>query len=366
MAGPDHHRIQNPPMPPVEQWPSLDRKAWMRAISSNRPFDQLTRASQWTGLTRQTNEQCYARWLLWLAQAGELDPLMRPAERITRERVGRYLAELRSRNSPITVAGRIRGLSEMISLISPRTDLFWLSELKTQLVRTAEPSRRKRDRLQSSSDLFQFGIRLMRRAHRRPWNRGHPPYIQYRTGLMIAFLAARPLRMRNFATMCIGQHLICQGGLYHAVFEKHETKTGWPIDLPLPAQLTPYIRRYLACYRPLLLNSPRIVKQAATKNVAANRALWISENGTALSSSAMAQQIGFATKRKFGIKINPHLFRDCAVTSFAIEDPDHIPAVAALLGVRTLRVIERNYNHASPESAIRRYFDTIMAIRENG
>ena len=80
----------------------------------------------------------------------------------------------------------------------------------------------------------------------------------------------------------------------------------------------------------------------------------------------MAQQIGFATKREFGIRINPHLFRDCAVTSFAIEDPDHIPAVVALLGVRTLRVVEQNYNHASPEGAIRRYFDTLMAIRKNG
>ena len=275
MARPNRHQIQNPPMPPVEQWPSLDRKAWMRAISSNCPFDQLTRASQWAGLTRQTNEKRYARWLLWLAQMGELDPYMRPADRITRERVGRYLAELRSRNSPITVANTIRGLSEMISLISPRTDLFWLSELKTQLVRTAKPSRRKRDRLQSSADLFRFGIRLMRKAERAPWDRGRPPYLRYRTGLMIAFLSARPIRMRNFAKMCVGQHLICQGDQYHAVFEKHETKTGWPIDLPLPAQLAPYIHRYLTRYRPLLLNSPRIGKRSAAKNAPASRALWI-------------------------------------------------------------------------------------------
>ena len=27
---------------------------------------------------------------------------------------------------------------------------------------------------------------------------------------------------------------------------------------------------------------------------------------------------------RFGHALNPHLFRDCAATSIAIEDPDHV------------------------------------------
>jgi len=182
---------------------------------------------------------------------------------------------------------------------------------------------------------------------------------------MIALLAARPLRMRNFTKMRIGQHLVWQGGLYHVVFERHETKTGWPIDLPLPNQLTPYIRRYLTHHRPLLLGSLITGKRSRTESIPAREAFWISENGMAMSVRGIGQQIELATRREYGVTINPHLFRDCAVTSFSLEDPDHIQATAAVLGVRNLRVVEESYNHASPERAIQRYFDTIMAIRSD-
>ena len=181
---------------------------------------------------------------------------------------------------------------------------------------------------------------------------------------MIALLAARPLRMRNFTKMRIGQHLVRQGGLYHVVFERHETKTGWSIDLPLPAQLTSYIFRYLAHHRPLLLGSLITGKRSRTEIIPARDALWISENGAAMSVRGIGQQIEFATRSEYGVTINPHLFRDCAVTSFSIEDPNQIQATAAVLGVRNLRVVEESYNHAPPESAIQRYFDALKAIRE--
>ena len=47
-----------------------------------------------------------------------------------------------------------------------------------------------------------------------------------------------------------------------------------------------------------------------------------------------------------GRAINPHLFRDCAATSIAIDDPGHVGIACRLLGHRAASTTERYYNHA--------------------
>ena len=55
----------------------------------------------------------------------------------------------------------------------------------------------KRARLRFSRELFALGIRLMAEAESSP-STPRQRAIDYRDGLMIALLAARPLRRRNF------------------------------------------------------------------------------------------------------------------------------------------------------------------------
>jgi hypothetical protein len=75
---------------------------------------------------------------------------------------------------------------------------------------------------------------------------------RYRDGLMIAMLASRPIRRRNFASIEIGRHLVRQGPEYWLRFAAVETKPNSPIEIPVPTVLTPYIERYLTYYRPFL------------------------------------------------------------------------------------------------------------------
>ena len=72
----------------------------------------------------------------------------------------------------------------------------------------------------------------------------------YRDGLMIALLAARPLRRRNFAMITIGQHLIRVGPDWRLLFAAADTKTGQPIETDLPDRLVPYLEHYLCAVRP--------------------------------------------------------------------------------------------------------------------
>ena len=50
-------------------------------------------------------------------------------------------------------------------------------------------------------------------------------------------------------------------------------------------------------------------------------ALWVSSDGSPMGYFAIADTIARRTATAFGRPINPHLFRDCAATSIAIDDP---------------------------------------------
>jgi hypothetical protein len=60
----------------------------------------------------------------------------------------------------------------------------------------------------------------------------------------------------------------------------------------------------------------------------------------------------------------PHLFRDCLLTSVAIDQPDLMKISPALLGHSNARTGEKHYNQARMLDASRRYGATIFELRE--
>ena len=61
--------------------------------------------------------------------------------------------------------------------------------------------------------------------------------------------------------------------------------------------------------------------------------------------------------------MNPHLFRDCAVTSIAINDPDHVQSAAQLLGHSSLNTTEEHYIHAQAHKALGGFHEQLLAMR---
>ena len=43
------------------------------------------------------------------------------------------------------------------------------------------------------------------------------------------------------------------------------------------------------------------------------------------------------TAERFGQSLSPHLFRDCAATTIATDDPDHVAIIPSILGHTTSR-----------------------------
>jgi integrase/recombinase XerD len=85
-----------------------------------------------------------------------------------------------------------------------------------------------------------------------------------------------------------------------------------------------------------------------------------------MSHNTTYVHISRLTKEKFGKPINPHLFRDCAATSIALEDPAHLATTIAVLGHTSLKTSERSYNHAVRRQACETYqSDIAQMLRQN-
>ena len=77
----------------------------------------------------------------------------------------------------------------------------------------------------------------------------------------------------------------------------------------------------------------------------------------------LGQPICRLTKKAFGTSINPHLFRDCAATMIAIEDPSHVRIVPSLLGHTSLKTAERHHNQAQTLEGVGHYHAALASRR---
>ena len=347
---------------PVELWPEADHRAWQAARRHADPLEGGGRAAHLARHSVVKLEKGYGRWLTWLTLAGLHDPLLSSADRVKPEWVARYVASLQAINAPYSVLARVQELYQALSAMVPERDWTWIRRIECRLRRSVTPARPKRPRLVPSRELIRYGRSLMRRAN---GPRGGTPLqraLLHRDGLVIAVLAARCPRRRNFAGIEIDRHLVKRGTGYWLIFEASETKTGDPFEAPIPDELVPDLERYITVHRPLLLRrTGRWNKSAAGRKP--NNALWISKDGSAMTEIAIHFRIIKLTEDKFGKALSMHLFRDCAATSTAEEDPDHVLITKSVLGHTTLRTSERHYNHARSRRAMRRFQAGIMKLR---
>jgi integrase/recombinase XerD len=343
---------------PLAAWPAADRAAWMAALAPGDVLEPGGAAARWRAHSRRNVEGGWGHFLAWLARDGRLDEGVGPQARATPERMAAYVTALRARdNAPQTVLLRLEHLDRFLGAVAPGCDRRWLKRLLACLRTTAGSGRDKRARLQSAHELFALGLRLMTLAEVEERTSLHRAAV-YRDGLMIALLAARPLRRRNFAALELGRHLQRDGGGWRLVISGAETKTGRLLDLPFPEILAPALERYLTVYRPVLM------ARRGRWYRPAGEALWLSAHGSPLSEVALYFRLMEHTQAAFGRVVNPHLFRDAAATSIALEDPARVRIAAQVLGHAAFATTERHYNLARSQDAASAWHQVLDGLRQ--
>jgi integrase/recombinase XerD len=330
---------------PLAEWPAPDQAMWASVIAKGSLLDDAGPGAKWREPTRRGRRYAYGAWLVFLDGRGWLDPAVDPADRVTPERIAAYIEHLKLRLAPLSVWTQIDQLSALLVAGRPSRDWSWLRKAAARLEATAERVRPIASRLMPTGEIFAAACAAMDAMETAPprEHRVGDNSARYRDVLMVALLAARPLRRRSLSLIVIGEHLIDGGDHFRLVLEEEEIKTGLPIAFALPDTLVPYMRRYLDHHRPRLLRS------------AVTSALWVTQARTPLSINAIATRVKVATRRILGRELTPHLFRHAAATSTAISAPAEARLIRGLLGHKTLAMADRIYNKAGALDAGRRY-----------
>jgi integrase len=323
----------------VRAWPEPDQAAWAKAVQIGSPLEPGGWASLWAPLSRKKAETDYGRWIAWLERQGELDLALAPEARATRERLGQYLKYLQSDLSTFSVQSALQGLGDVLRVMTETHAFGWISKAAARLRTRATSTKSKRQKIRSPDQLVDLGVGLMAGADILGKTDAAGAALQYRNGLIIAFLAYCPIRAANLAMIAIGEHLVKRGGAWWLMFAAAQTKQRRHLEFPFPVGLAPALEHYLMLHRPVL------AAKGAHRG-SARAALWISQDGGVLTAGGMSQAIQRLTKAAFGASINPHLFRDCAATGIAIDAPEHAHIIAPILGHSSATTGERHYNQA--------------------
>ncbi|KLK92654.1 hypothetical protein AA309_13275 [Microvirga vignae] len=325
---------------PVSKWPQRDQETWAAAQADGDIFDEGSGAAHWASRTRLTNVQHYGRWLGYLHWTGKLEEAADPADRVTREAVRAYNCHLERLVAPRTRLSMLVGLKVMMQAMAPDQDWRWLQDACNRVQISAKPSKDKKAKMRPTAEIFAAAISELERLP--AGSLSIEQAIAYRDVLMLAFLASRPLRVKNFTNLEIGIHCLPTNGNWLITIPTEETKTRQPISFELPEPLVPWFEQYLVEVRPLFPQA-----QKSTR-------LWLGKEGILRDSHAVYHRITKLTRRLFGMPINPHLLRDCAASSLAAVSADMARAAAPLLGHRHFSTTERYYIQADNLAATRR------------
>lgn len=335
----------------ISEWPETDRSAWETARTSASMLDAAGLAAHWSD---KNARQIVKDWGMYLTfqSSRALDEVAATGQRISRNRLEAYVEALRRRNlSPVTVKRAIRNLREFVRVTHPCADLGILTLARRRLAQRAQPIRNKRAKIIPSHELLAGGLRYIHRVERQKVPSEHIRASWARDGLIIAFLAMRPIRLHNLASMELGRHLLWAGDHFECVFEGEDVKNRLPLEFPVPAELTQSMWKYLKRHRVELLGDGQ------------SHRLWLSVRRKSMTEHAIYCRAVALTKELFGKAISPHLFRDCLATTLAEEAPAEADIAARILGHATLRITESHYNRAQSLSAQRRYHKLISELR---
>ena len=203
-------------------------------------------------------------------------------------------------------------LSEAYRVMWPDADRTTLKKVLSRLNHNAKPSRNKQALVISSREILNAALDHIGHVIKNPAPSETIRASWVRNGVMVALLAVHPIRLANLTEIRLGRHLTWEGEEVWLRFSERETKEKQPLEFPLAAILLEPLQVYLETYRPCLLDGRD------------SEALWISVRKGPMRDRAVSDQVIFTTERLFGKPINPHLFRDCAMTTLATEDPAHI------------------------------------------
>jgi integrase len=354
---------------PLEDWPMLDRSRWTEACRSGTLLRPGGAAGHLDTVTQADLERRYGYYLEFLRRTGRLDAGSGAAELMCPENYRAFLSYVMPHWNSVTVARASFKLLRMAQILVPGGDFEWLREAAKTL--NASSRRRNRSALPGADELMEAGLTLIEEARMADrlsaWRRA----IRFRTGLMVAFLAAHPIRAKNLRQLTLGKNIKFDGRQWWVALDATETKERRSDVRAIHPDLVPCLEEYLTVHRPILLGRGKyeaIGKTYERTHPRLDRGqldgpLWISEQGVGISASGIATTLGKTTQQIFGVAINPHAFRSAAATTSAWHAPSTPNLASGVLNHSDPRVTRQHYVRAQNFHAMAKLGDILRTIK---
>jgi integrase len=290
--------------------------------------------------TRTSLVRSYGYLLEFCRRSSLLDQGAEAGAHVSPEIIDAFIDELHGRVGSVTRASYIGKIRRIVQILAPGRDLVWLGEIEADLRYAARP-RPKYHRIVSSERLLALGLELIRRGEASKHLTALGRARLVRDGLVIALLALCPIRLRNLAELSVGRQMRLVSDTWWIILDADETKTGRPDERPVPGIVAEAIERWLGHWRSVFHPS--------------DDSFWPSIKGGSLAYTFVGHIITETTRKELGVAVNPHLFRDCAVYTVAINAGHRMGIASGLLQHANQRSVDKYYNKGASLEAVRRY-----------
>jgi integrase len=346
-----------PPMPKkhlhFSAWPAEDQALWAAAFECGDVFDEERTTTHLAAATRIGLRTSYARYLGFLAGHDPERLQFAPPARVDPDSIKAFVEHLRQSCRDTSVASLLHNLRLALGFICPQYDWSWL-KIVAKRIDGGAISRSDRARGVTSAQLYAIGLQLMAEAENAALVAGQVTIevaLTYRDGLIIALLAAVPLRKRTVAALTTNQHLVKIGDCWLLDIPAADTKTRRPLEFPISNALSERIDLYLARFR-------RAITGANT-----HHGLWPSARGKPMDGGSIYDAVRRRTTEALGFPVNLHSFRRAAGNLWSISDPVNVRGVKDLLGQTDFGTTEKHYIGAQSRLAGRALAKVLRSSR---
>ncbi len=310
-------------------WPTTDHERFSALSKSTDIFDEVP-WSRLSATSVRNRRYGYGQWLRFIKIHAPDLLNSAPELRVNLDTVRLYVGELRRNCTETAVAINIQRLRLTVLAIAPGSDWAWLQEIERRIANAAKPLHKPRV---LSADLYQVGVDLIQDARNKAEIFEHPILSQaeqFRDGLMIAMLAAAPMRRACLASLRLEEHVVKIGNLWNIFIPAEMTKTGEDQDYDLSASLGNFLDEYIERYRPIFPGADQ------------HGGLWPYGNRP-MTDKMVRRYICKHTAQRLGIAVSPHGFRRGSATFIAEADPANIRMAKDLLGHKSFAMTEKHY-----------------------
>jgi integrase len=338
---------------PTAEWPASDRLGWAQACQPAQRLRRGGAAGHLAPVSQADIANRYGLYLDFLQRNGQFDPAKGTVTLVTPGHVKGFVTELKARVRSVTVWNSVYKLRRAAQLIAPGSDFEWLTEVEKDIALDMVP-RSKADRLVLAERLVEAGVILIREAEMY----GKTALTRatgVRNGLLVALLALHPVRVKNFATLTIGDTFINVDGRWWIHLPSGDTKSHRVDERLVPEFITDVVNNYIKTHRAVLC-----------RGNAVQLALWLSSTtGRRLTTRNLGTLISKLTRETIGVDVSPHLFRTAGASTAAIYGGNYSHLASALLGHRDPRINEEHYNRAMGLSASEEYANITRSYRQH-